>query len=62
MLSNVLLAASAVLIGIGLWVALGSTGFFMNLLGALLVAIGGAAAYLNLAERAARKRRESDRF
>ncbi|MDA9506276.1 hypothetical protein XI09_16870 [Bradyrhizobium sp. CCBAU 11386] len=60
--SNVLLAVSAVLMAIGFCVAIGSTGFFMNLLGAAFAAIGGAAVYLNLAERTERKRRARNGF
>jgi hypothetical protein len=41
-----LLAVSAAFVGLGLWIIAAHSGFFWNLLGAVVMAIGGTAAYL----------------
>ena len=52
MTDKLLLAVCAVLIGFGILTIAVSSGFFMNLLGAGIMASGGAAAYLILSHRA----------
>ena len=57
MTDKLLLAICTVLVGFGILIIAVSSGFFMNLLGAGIMASGGSAAYLNLSHRAARHQR-----
>jgi hypothetical protein len=52
MTDKLLLAVCTLLIGFGIFTIAVSSGFFMNLLGAGTMALGGAAAYLILSHRA----------
>jgi hypothetical protein len=51
MRDKLLLAVCAVLVGFGMLIIVVSAGFFMNLLGAAVMALGGSAAYLILSHR-----------
>ena len=51
MRDKLLLAVCAVLVGFGMPIIVVSPGFFMNLLGAVIMALGGSAAYLILSHR-----------
>jgi hypothetical protein len=51
MRDKLLLAVCAVLVGFGILIIVVSAGFFMNLLGAGIMALGGSAAYLILSHR-----------
>jgi len=56
MTDKLLLAVCAFLIGFGILTIVISSGFFMNLLGAGMMASGGSAAYLILSHRAEQTR------
>ncbi len=60
MTEKLLLAVCAVLIGFGTLTIAVSAGFFMNLLGAGIMALGGSAAYLILSHRAQLTSRRPD--
>ena len=51
MTDKLLLAVCAVLVGFGILIIVVSAGFFMNLMGAAVTALGGSAAYLILSHR-----------
>ena len=51
MIDKLLLAVCAILVGFGILIIAVSAGFFMNLLGAGIMALGGSAAYLILSYR-----------
>jgi hypothetical protein len=51
MTDKLLLAVCAVLVGFCILIIVVSPGFFMNLLGAAVTALGGSAAYLILSHR-----------
>jgi hypothetical protein len=51
MIKKILLAVCVVLVGFGIFTIVVSSGFFMNLLGACVAALGGSAAYLLLSDR-----------